>query len=176
MIKKLILGLLALLIIGVGTLFIINGQDRYQADKFNLTATNGLNIGSKIDFTLPDQFDRPHTLSKDTKLLIFAFSKESGHAIKEFLKNRPKDFLDKHKAIFIADISPMPVVIRNTFALPDLKKSPFSVLLIYDKELSKKIKPNEKRDQIVVATLKDKVITDIKYIPNDKVETIFKKD
>jgi len=39
--------------------------------------------------------------------------------------------------MFIADISPMPVGIRNTLALPDLKKSPFSGLLIYDKGVGK---------------------------------------
>jgi hypothetical protein len=176
MIKKLILGLLALLIIGVGTLFIINGEDKYEADKYNLTATNGLEKGSKIDFTLPDQFNKPHSLKSDTQILILTFSKNSGHIVKNYLGKQEKDFLDKHKAMFIADISPMPVVIRNTFALPDLKKSPFAVLLIYDKELAKKVKPKESSDKIVVVYLKNKSITDIKYISNeDELKEIFKK-
>ncbi len=85
-----------------------------RADKYNLTATDGLNVGSKLDFTLPDQFDKPHSLSSDTKNLILSFSKASGHAVKEFLKKEPKEFLEQHKTMFIADISPMPVVIRNT--------------------------------------------------------------
>jgi hypothetical protein len=173
MIKKLILGIFALLIIGVGTLFIINGEDKYEADKYNLTATNGLEKGSKIDFTLPDQFDRPHSLTKDITKLIFVFSKKSGHTLKEFLKTKPKDFLTQHKTLFIADISPMPVVIRNTFALPDFKKSPFSVLLIYDKELAKKVKPKENSDKIVVVSLKDKTITNVEFFSNNEVEKIF---
>jgi len=174
MVKKLILGLLALLIIGVGTLFIVNGEDKYEADRYSLSATNGLNIGSKIDFTLPDQFNKPYSLTKDIERLILVFSKKSGHTLKELLKTKPKDFLTQHKALFIADISPMPVVIRNTFALPDFKKSPFSVLLIYDKELSKKIKPKDNSDKIVVVSLKDKNITDIKLFSNSDVKNIFK--
>jgi len=174
MVKKLILGLLALLIIGVGTLFIINGEDKYEADKYNLTATNGLEKGSKIDFTLPDQFNNPHSLKNYTKIVILTFSKKSGHIVKNYLGKQEKDFLDKHKAMFIADISPMPVVIRNTFALPDLKKSPFAVLLIYDKELAKKIKPKENIEKIVVAYLRNKTITDVKYISNEEeIKKIF---
>ncbi len=59
MIKKIILGVVALMVVGAGVLFAINGKDRYEADKYNLTATDGLNVGSKLDFTLPDQFDKP---------------------------------------------------------------------------------------------------------------------
>ncbi len=166
MIKKIILGVVALMVVGAGVLFAINGKDRYEADKYNLTATDGLNVGSKLDFTLPDQFDKPHSLSSDTKKLILSFSKASGHAVKEFLKKESKEFLEQHKTMFIADISPMPVVIRNTFALPDLKKSPFSVLLIYDKELANRIKPKENSDNIILVLLKDKKVTDIKVIHN----------
>ncbi len=174
MIKKIILGVVALMVVGAGVLFAINGKDRYEADKYNLTATDGLNVGSKLDFTLPDQFDKPHSLSSDTKKLILSFSKASGHAVKEFLKKEPKEFLEQHKTMFIADISPMPVVIRNTFALPDLKKSPFSVLLIYDKELANRIKPKENSDKIAVVYLKDKSVTDVKYILDKELQNIFK--
>ncbi len=154
------------MVVGAGVLFAINGKDRYEADKYNLTATDSLNVGSKLDFTLPDQFDKPHSLSSDTKKLILSFSKASGHAVKEFLKKEPKEFLEQHKTMFIADISPMPVVIRNTFALPDLKKSPFSVLLIYDKKLANRIKPKENSDNIILVLLKDQKVTDIKVIHN----------
>ncbi len=117
MIKKIILGVVALMVVGAGVLFAINGKDRYEADKYNLTATDGLMwVQSLISHFQTSLIN--NSLSSDTKKLILSFSKASGHAVKEFLKKEPKEFLEQHKTMFIADISPMPVVIRNTFALP----------------------------------------------------------
>jgi uncharacterized protein YxeA len=168
MIKKIILGLLALIIIVVGGVFIINGKSNYDATKYSTTATNGLNIDSKITFTLPDQFDKSHTLKNDTKKLILVFAKATGHVVKKFLKEQNSNYLAEHNTLFVADISPMPTVITNTFALPDLRKSSYSVLLIYDDAISKQLKNDAQADKIAVATLKDGVITDIKYVNTAK--------
>jgi len=162
--KKIILTLLALILLGVGGLFMLNGKDNYDPTKYSVTATNGINVGSKLSLTLPDQFDKPHTLDNDTQKIIFVFAKATGHTVKTFLKEQPKGYLENHHALFVADISPMPTIIRNTFALPDLKKSPYSVLLIYDKSIAKTLKNPEKADKIAVATLKDKTITDVQYL------------
>ncbi len=173
MLKKIVLGILAIFIIGGGTLFAINGKDNYDATKYSANATNGLNIGSHVSFVLPDQFDKSHKVDNNAKILIFSFAKATGHTIKGFLTKQPKDYLPTRDAFFIADISPMPTIIRNTFALPDLKKSPFSVLLIYDENIAKKIKNDKEADKITIATLKDGVITSIKYISTEKeLETI----
>jgi hypothetical protein len=58
----------------------------------------------------------------------------------------------------------MPTVIRNTFALPDLRKSPYSVILIYDENISKSLKNKEAEDKIAIVKLKDKKVIDVKYI------------
>ena len=168
MIKKIILGVLALIIIAVGGLFLINGKDNYDATKYKASATDGINIGSTIAFTLPDQFDKAHSLSADTKKVIFVFAKSTGHTVKEFLKKQDKNYLPEKNALFVADISPMPTVIRNTFALPDLKKSPFSVLLIYDGEIAKQFKNDAKADNIAVVTLNGGKIEAVKYISTAK--------
>jgi len=164
MIKKIIFGILALIILATGILFIVNGKDTYDARKYSTTATDGLNIGSKITFTLPDQFDKPHSLTDDTKKLILVFAKKTGHTVKEFLKKQDSDYLTKRNALFIADISPMPTVIRNTFALPDFKKSNYSVLLIYDKKIAKQLKNDTKADKIAIATLESGIVKDIKFV------------
>ena len=164
MIKKIILGLLTLIIIAAGTLFFINGKDNYDASKYNASATDGINVGSKITFALPDQFDKAHTLTPEIKKIIFVFAKATGHTVKTFLKAQDKDYLTKRNAIFVADISPMPTVIRNTFALPDLKKSAYSVLLIYDKEIAKQFKNEAQADKIAVLTLNNGTIEAVKYI------------
>jgi hypothetical protein len=164
MIKKIILSLLALILLAGGVLFILNSKDNYDASKYSATATNSINVGSKIDFTLPDQFDKAHTLSPDTKKIIFVFAKATGHTVKTYLKEQSKDYLTQKNAIFVADISPMPTVIRNTFALPDLKKSAYSVLLIYDKNIAKQFKNETEADKIAVVTLNNKMIEAVKYI------------
>jgi len=168
MIKKAIIGIVLVTLIAIGALFAVNGKDNYDATKYFTSASNGLNIGSKLDFTLPDQFDKAHSLSDDTQKIIFAFAKSTGHTVREFLKTKDKNYLTDKKALFVADISPMPTIIRNTFALPDLKKSDYSVLLIYDEEIAKKLKDKKNSDKITVATLKNKEITAIDYISTQK--------
>ncbi len=172
MIKKIILTLLALIVLAAGALFIINGKDNYDANKYSASATDGINVGSKIAFTLPDQFDKAHTLTPETKKIIFVFAKDTGHTVKTFLKEQDKDYLTKRDVLFVADISPMPTVIRNTFALPDFKKSAYSVLLIYDKEIAKKLKNDAKADKIAVATLNNGSVESVKYISTaDELKT-----
>jgi len=86
MIKKIILGVLALIVIGVGGLFLVNGKDNYDASKFSVKTTNGINVGSTIEFTLPDQFNKSHSLTNDTKRVIFVFAKSTGHTVREYLR------------------------------------------------------------------------------------------
>ena len=168
MFKKIALVIVTLLLIGGGTLFAINGKDNYDATKYGANVSDGLNIGSHVSFTLPDQFDKSHKVGDDAKILILSFAKATGHTVKGFLSKQPKDYLASRNAFFIADISPMPTIIRNTFALPDLKKSAYSVLLIYDGEIAKKIKNEKQADKIAIATLNNGVIKNVKYISTEE--------
>jgi len=168
MIKKILFGLLGLLVIGGAVLFAINGKDTYDAAKYSAKVSNGLNAGSTITFTLPDQFDKTHSLTADTKTLILAFAKATGHTVKAFLKKQDKNYLPERDALFVADISPMPTIIRNTFALPDLKKSAFSVLLIYDENIAKQLKNDTEADKIAVVTLEKGVVKTVKYISTEE--------
>jgi len=168
MLKKIILGTTVLLITVAGVFFAINQKDNYDATKYTLTLSNGLNTGSTINLILPDQFNKTHKIDKNTKLLILSFTKATGHMVKGFLSKQPKGYLSSKNAFFIADISPMPTVIRNAFALPDLKKSNYCVLLIYDKKIASKIKNDKKADKVAIITLKNNIITNIKYISTQK--------
>ena len=168
MFKKIILGVVGLLVVAGGAIFAINGSDNYDASKYNASFSDGMNIGSEINFSLPDQFDKKHLLSGETKTLILSFAKSTGHTVKNFLSAQSDDYLTSRDAFFIADISPMPTVIRNTFALPDLKKSPFSVLLIYDKSIAAQIKDDTKADKIAILTLENKKIVATKYVTTEE--------
>ena len=160
MIKKIILTLVLLLLVAGGALFAINGKDNYDPSKYSATASNGLTANSKLSFTLPDQFDKAVTLTPETKKVIFVFAKATGHTVKEFLKKQDKNYLPSRHALFVADISGMPTVIRNTFALPDFKKSAYSVALIYDKAIATSYKNEKDADKITIVTLNNGVITE----------------
>ncbi|SFV55098.1 FAD/FMN-containing dehydrogenases [hydrothermal vent metagenome] len=168
MVKKIILSLILLMAITVGTLFAINGKNNYDASKYSATATNGLHKGSILSFTLPDQFDKAGTLTSETKKVIFVFAKATGHTVREFLKKQDKSYLPSRHTLFVADVSGMPTIIRNTFALPDFRKSPYSVLLIYDKAIAKSYKNNKDADKITLVTLQNKTITKIETFTSEE--------
>ena len=165
--KKILLTLLVLLIAGTGTLFVLNGKDSYDPAKYSASLSDGLQKGSLVSFTLPDQFGKPHSLNDTISTIIFVSSKATGHTVKEFLREESADYLKKHHALFVADISPMPVIIRNTFALPDLKKQHYSVLLIYDKKMAADFKKGTEDDKIMIATLKNGKIENVRNIEED---------
>jgi hypothetical protein len=166
MIKKIVVTLLGLIVLGVGALFAINGTSHYDPTKYHLSIlpdNKPFGVGSTIDLTLPDQFDKPHTLSDDTRKLIFVFTKETGHTFKSFMADQPDGFLAQKRIVAVADVSGMPTVILNTFAMPDFRKSNYAILLIYDKAMAAKLKNGQAVDKVIVMTLRDKKVTAIDY-------------
>ncbi|QIR75787.1 hypothetical protein FA592_05900 [Sulfurospirillum diekertiae] len=164
--KKILLGALALLVVAAGVLFLLKGKDTYEGHTSSVSLSDGLNVGSTISYTLFDQFGKAHTLDDSIHTLILVFAKDTGHAVKAFLGAQSADYLTTHHAAFVADISPMPVVIRNTFALPDLKTQPYSVNLILDETIATSLKKGAKVDGITVVTLKNKQVEKVAYIEN----------
>ncbi len=169
--KKIVVSILMLIILAVGALFVINGSSNYDSSKYNLTITpkdHPFGVGSVVKYKLPDQFDKAHSSSNDTKKLIFAFTKETGHIVREFMHSQKESFLgNKHSAI-IADVSAMPTVIRNTFALPDLRESKYPMLLIYDKNMAKVLKNGQEKSKVIVMTLDNSKVIKIEHAMNIK--------
>lgn len=163
MIKKILLILISLLIVAGGAFYFINSKDNYDATKYTASASTMAPAG-EIDFTLPDQFDKAHTLDDATKTLVFTFAKDTSHKVRDFLKSQPADFLSSQHAYYVADISPMPTVIRNAFAMPDLKKSEYPVLLMYTDEIAKKFRDENKKNEIMIVRLDHKKITEVLFI------------
>ncbi len=177
--KKIILAILGIFIIAGVALFVINGKRDYDPTKYNLTITpedKNFSINSKIDFTLPDQFNKAHKLNNSTKKLVFVFTKDTGHILKSYMKNKDNKFLENKKTILVADVSGMPTIILNTFALPDFKKSKYTILLIYEKNMAKKLKANQDTKKVIVATLDNKKVTKIEYAKDEKeLDTLLNK-
>ena len=166
--KKVILVVLFAIVVVIGGVVFKNSKDSYDSSKYYFSKD-----ASTIDFKLPDQFDKAHSLSSDTKTIIVAFEKKDGHTVREYLKKHDPKLLEKNSAFFIADISKVPVVIRNMFILKDLKKSKFPVLLIYDKKISTAL--SENKEGIMILHLENKEIKSTKYFHNEKeLDKLFK--
>ncbi len=167
MLKKISISI-ALLLLVVGAVFMFNSSETFSKEGYFTKATNGLNTGSDIDFALPNQHDEVISLSDDTKKVIFVFAKSTGHIVKQYLSTQPSDFLESKDMLFVADISPMPVAIRNLMAMPDLKKSTFSVLLTFEPTLIQPFMDESKKDKIIIVSLDNKKITNVVYVTNEK--------
>lgn len=126
------------------------------------------NIGS---FSLTNQFDEKQTVDSSINTIIVSFEKDTGKDINEFLASKPKDFLQKHNAIFIANISGMPSIITKMFALPKMRDYKHSILLIYD-ENDKRFKAQEEKSTLY--KLENGVIKTIFFITKDNLEEVFK--
>jgi len=114
--------------------------------------------------TLNDQFDKPQSLSVDTKKVIFAFSKDMGHIGNDFFAAQDADYLTKRDALFVADISQAPSLIRSMFVLPGLKDLKHSVMLITEDSDSAQYKPQSDFEKIMIVDVNTYVITGITYV------------
>ncbi len=137
------------------------------------TFANALNIGDATpSFQIKDQFKKDNVIKADTKIILFAGDKGMSEVLRDYLKPKGKGFLESKKAYYMADISGMPSLIAKFFALPKMKKYPFSILLV-DEEQTKSF--DKKEDNITVYTIKDGKVSDIKYIKTAKeLDEVFK--
>ena len=160
--KKVLLILSLLIVASGGVLYALKGKSQYEPGKYSLEirpADRPFGVGSTLSYRLPDQFGKAHRSSPETRTIAFAFSKNAGHILRSTMQGKPAGYLQKHRAVLIADISGMPTVIQNMFALPDLRKSAYPMLLIYDKEMAQRLKEGREGSQVVVMRLeKGKVV------------------
>ena len=115
-------------------------------------------------FTLNDQHEKPHSIAADTKTLIFAFSKDIGHTCNEFFATKSDSYLSDNNALFIADVSAAPSIIKSMFIMPGLKEFKHPVLIIDDESVSKAYKSGQDDEKIIIVSMKDKTITAIKPV------------
>ncbi len=164
MIKKIIILLIIALLLAGGTFYVLNSKDHYDGSQYSAKVPAVFTVGSTLDFTLPDQHGKTHVLGNDTRKLILTFAKDASHIMKDFLKQEKKGYLNNQSALYIADISTAPVFIRNAFILPDLQKSSYPVLLIYEEETAKRFRYDSKKEAIKIVTLDHKKVTNIKFV------------
>lgn len=137
------------------------------------TIANALNIGdSTPTFQIKDQFEKTHVIKADAKTLLVAADKGTSEILRDYFNAKPKGFLEENNAYYIADISGMPSLIAKFFALPKMKKYPFSILLV-DEEQTKSF--NKKEGNITIYSIVDGKVSDVKYIKDaSELDAVFK--
>ena len=128
---------------------------------------------SVADLVLNDQHEKAHNISADTKTLIFAFSKDMGHICNDFFATKTDDYLSTNNAMFIADVSSAPSVIRSMFIMPGLKDFKHTVLVIDDENIARGFKSGQDSEKIVVVSLENRIIKAINTLAT--VEDLSKK-
>lgn len=123
-----------------------------------------LKVGDSIKtINYKNQFEQNITITKDTKKLIIAFSKDNGEAIKSHIEKHP-NYLQTTNSVYFADVSGAPKFIMNMFMLPKIQKYTFSMILLED-EKSKEQFP-QKDDLITIITLENLKIKAIEFKSN----------
>jgi len=115
-------------------------------------------------FSLNDQHEKAHSISGDTKTLVFAFSKDIGHICNDFFATKADTYLEDNKAMFVADVSGAPSVIRSMFIMPGLKEFKHTVLVIDDKNVATGYKSGHDPEKIMIVNLDNKIITSINSV------------
>ncbi len=146
-----------------------------KSDEQTANVEAKLVVGKSLaDLKLNDQNEKPETITPDTKIVFFSFAKPTGHACNEFLEKKPANFLQEHNAIYIADVSAAPSLIKKMFILPDLKDLKFPILLINNDKLSAEYSKGVDTEKIIVVTLDNGTIIKIDALADTKaLEELF---
>jgi len=120
-------------------------------------------VGENLEqFKIKDQFKHSYSLESSTKKVIFAFAKKSGHTVKNLLNNKEKDYLYKRDILFVVDASSMPSFMK-IFILPFTGYA-YPILTLEDEEVSKRYINEEFSDKIMIVSLDNSKVVDVKYI------------
>ncbi len=140
-------------------LFLIGcGSDATDTKNVEAKLAVGKNLAGT---TLNNQNEKSVTIKPETKVVFFSFAKPTGHLCNEFLETKPAEYLAQHNALYVADVSAAPSLIKSMFILPDLKELPFEILLINDDTLSAEFSKGIDKESVVVVYLDNGVITKI---------------
>jgi hypothetical protein len=108
-----------------------------SADDNKAPEVKPLEIGDtfpSVTYEHPDE--TKDQLKPDTKYVIVSFEMELSKGIHNWLAEKETDYLAKHKAEYIADITKMPAIITFLFARPKMKKYKFPILLAKDERFA----------------------------------------
>ena len=133
-------------------------------------------VGEQIGkLALKNQHGNASGVTNQTKSVIFAFSKDAGHECNDYLATKEPSYLEHNSALFVADVSSAPYMIRSMFIVPGLREFEHNILIIDDKDISNAYKPSKNSEKIVVAKLNRGVISEIVFVDStDQLDEVIR--
>jgi hypothetical protein len=121
-----------------------------------------LKLGDTLTkFEFIDQFDQPHSVDKQTRILFFAKSKHAGSLMTDIISDVAPDHLSKLNAVYIADISGMPSLVTRFIVMPKMRDIKVPILLVRESEYVAWL-PREE-DKVTVIKLTDGKVNHIDF-------------
>ncbi|WP_221031399.1 hypothetical protein [Actomonas aquatica] len=141
------------------------------------TPTDTYEVGDKFEtIAVKDQHEKDVTVAPggDTRHLIVSFVMGTGKDANRYFEKQGATWLEKHDAVFLANIYGMPGIGRM-FALPKMKKYPHRILLGDDEHLLDRY-PEQKGKLTVFDFNADGTIAAIRFLdPDDELDQLFAK-
>ncbi len=133
---------------------------------FTSLIASSISVGSPLSELNNYKFETPTSqkikVPQTTKTVILAFSKGTGALVNDFLAAQDKLYLQKHHAIYIADIHNVPYIIAILIAIPKLKKHKHLIYLHDGDEFQKEV-PNEE-DKVTLLKFENNKVSEISFI------------
>lgn len=121
-------------------------------------------VGQNLTINLKDQNEKAFTVPATTTTAIFAFSKDGAHVCNDYFVTKEATYLANNNTVFVADVSSAPSIIRSMFIMPGLKDFKHTVLVLDTKEVAAPFRSKMDTEKIVVVSIDNGKITNIKNI------------
>jgi hypothetical protein len=103
-------------------------------------------------FELADQHGAPHRVDESVRVLLLSRDMDGGAVVRGALEGKGEQagpFLAERGAVYVADVSRMPAVVRRLFALPRMRGRPYPVLLDTSGEVTAALPSQEGRATVL---------------------------
>jgi hypothetical protein len=97
------------------------------------SAGDRLGVGDAVaPFELADQHEKVHAVDAGVRVLLLSRDMDGGGVVREALERQgdaAAAFLAERGAVYVADVSRMPGLVRSVIAIPRMRGRPYPVLL-----------------------------------------------
>jgi hypothetical protein len=95
--------------------------------------------------SLEDQHGKPRRIDETARAILFARDMDGGGILKEALAESGPSLLEGAGAVYVADVSGMPRLIRRFFALPSMRRRAYTILIDVDGSVTERLPSAEGR-------------------------------
>jgi len=128
-------------------------------------------VGDRLErIALEDQHGAEHAIDGKTDVVLFTRDMDAGDIVKAALADTTSAQLDARSVVYVTDISAMPAMVARLFALPKMRKRPYSMLLDRDGDVTARFPA--RAGHATVLRMDDLEITAVEYVGDPAAITV----